>query len=313
MKTSVILLLLLQVTFSYSQTFIEEELTLKSNPGDLFGTLVIPRNHNSTVVLIIPGSGPTNRDGNSTIAGDNNSLKNLAENLAQEGIASLRIDKRGVGESLSAAGKEEETTFDTFVNDVIDWGFQILNDVRFKKLIIAGHSEGSLIGMIAAQELDASGYISIAGAGLPIDVIITKQMEAQTDSIKDEITSIFKELKGGKRVEKINPALISLFRPSIQPYLISWIKYDPAVEIAKLNIPILIINGTTDIQVGVENAEALHKGNTKSELVIIEGMNHVLKEAPENREENMATYSMPELKNIPAFNQSIVKFVKSTE
>ncbi|MBL4668741.1 MAG: alpha/beta hydrolase [Flavobacteriales bacterium] len=310
MKQPVIILFLLIPSFFFAQT--EEELVLKSKPSNLYGTLLVPDNHSSTVVLIIGGSGPTDRDGNSAGGtGKNNSLKYLAENLAKEGVASLRIDKRGVAKSLSAAAKEEDLRFDTYINDVIDWGFQLLNDTRFKKLVVAGHSEGSLIGMVACQELDAAGYISLAGTGFSIDEIITKQMEAQSDSVKTEMAVIFKELNNGKIVKNVSVELLSLFRPSIQPYFISWLKYDPAVEIAKLNIPVLIINGTTDIQVGVDNAEKLHEVSPTSELIIIEGMNHIFKEAPTDRDENIATYSDPKLKNVPQLNEAVVKFVKS--
>ncbi len=310
MKQTVFIFFLLSSYLLFSQTNKEEELTLKSKPADLFGTLLIPENHKSTVVLIIPGSGPTNRDGNSTITGENNSLKYFAEGLANQGFSSLRIDKRGVGKSLTAMGKEADLRFDTYINDVIDWGFLILNDVRFKRLIIAGHSEGSLVGMVACQELDVVGYISMAGVGFPIDSIITKQMETQPDSIKTEMAAIFQELKQGKEVEEVSIELLSLFRPSIQPYFISWLKYNPAVEIAKLTIPVLIVNGTTDLQVKIENAEKLHKASSKSKLVIIEGMNHIFKEAPENREKNMETYANPTLENVALLNSVVVDFIE---
>jgi len=288
MKQTLIILFLLMTSFLFAQ--LEQELVLKSKPANLYGTLLVPDNHSSTVVLIIAGSGPTDRDGNSAGAkGKNNSLKYLAENLA----------------------KEEDLRFDTYINDVIDWGFQILNDVRFKKLVIAGHSEGSLVGMVACQELDASGYISLAGVGFSVDEVITKQMDTQPDSVKTEMVAIFKELKQGKMVENVSMELLSLFRPSIQPYFISWLKYNPAVEIAKLNIPVLIINGTTDIQVGVDNAEKLHEVSAKSELVIIEGMSHVFKEAPADREKNIETYSNPELKNMPQLNKEMIRFINS--
>lgn len=295
-----------------AQTNNEEEVVLKSKPGNLYGTLNVPENFSSTIVLIISGSGPTDRDGNSVGAvGKNNSLKYLAENLAKEGIPSLRFDKRGVGKSASAIIQEQDLRFDTFIDDAIDWGFQILNDVRFKRLIIAGHSEGSLIGMVVAQELEATGYISLAGAGFPIDDVITEQVKGESDELQEEVASIFVKLREGKTVDEVSPDLISIFRPSIQPYFISWIKYQPAKEITKLSMPILLINGTTDIQVSVENAQELYSAKPSSSLVIIEGMNHVFKKAPEDRDKNMATYINPELENVPKLNETIVNFIKS--
>lgn len=312
MRTSIILLLFFNTTFLFAQKFKEEEVTLKSKPGDLFGTLLIPEDYEDVVVLIIPGSGPTDRDGNSAIIdGKNNSLKYLAENMAVAGISSLRIDKRGVGKSASASISEKDLRFDNYIDDVIDWGYQILNDVRFKRIIIAGHSEGSLVGMVAAKELDASGYISLAGAGFSIDEIILKQLSTQSEEMHTEAVEIFSKLKKGELVDKVSNDLASIFRPSIQPYFISWIKHNPAEEIAKLSIPILIINGTTDIQIGPENAESLHRANTSSELIIIEEMNHVFKKAPMDMEENMKTYSDPSLPNVSELSESIVKFIKS--
>ncbi len=315
MKFQLFILLLLNTTLLIAQSYKEEEIELISRPSNLFGTLLVPETHNSTVALIIPGSGPTNRNGNSTITGDNNSLKYLAEDLAKNGIASLRIDKRGVGKSLMAMTKEEDLRFDTYINDVIDWGYKILNDVRFKKLIVIGHSEGSLVGMSASKELEKElplkAYISLAGAGFPIDEILTKQLKSLSDSTQTELQQIFTKFKNGETVEKVSLPLFSLFRPSIQQYMISWIKHNPSEEIKLLATPILVINGTTDLQVGAENANNLHKSNPKSELVIIENMNHVLKKSSSDLTENRATYSNPDLRNIPELNEAIIKFINS--
>jgi pimeloyl-ACP methyl ester carboxylesterase len=293
----------------------EEEIKLFAKPANLYGTLLVPENHNEVVVLIIPGSGPTDRDGNSAVMGKNNSLKFLAEDLAKEGISSLRIDKRGVGKSMSAITTEADLRFDTYIDDVINWGYKVLNDKRFKKLVVAGHSEGSLIGMVAMQELqqelDILGYVSLAGAGYPIDEVLLTQLKTLPDSLFDEAQNVLGKFKNGETVDKISPSLISIFRPSVQQYMISWIKHNPQEEIKKVNTPILIINGTTDIQVSVDNAEVLNKSNPKSELLIIENMNHIFKNAPIDRDENIKTYSNPELKNIPQLSEAIVKFIKA--
>lgn len=293
----------------------EEELELFSKPANLYGTLLVPENPNGVVVLIIPGSGPTDRDGNSALAGKNNSLKYLAEDLAKEGIASLRIDKRGVAKSTKAMTAEKDLRFDTYIDDAIEWGFKVLNDKRFKKLVIIGHSEGSLVGMAAMPELqenlDMLGYISLAGAGYSIDNVLLKQLKTLPDSLFLEAENVLIEFSKGKTVEKVSPQLASIFRPSVQPYMISWISKNPQELIANVTVPVLIVNGTTDIQVSVDNAEKLHKANPKSELLIIDGMNHIFKKAPMDREENIKTYSNPELKNIPELSSAIVKFIKA--
>lgn len=223
----------------------------------------------------------------------------MAHQLAENGIASLRFDKRGVGASKKAITKEADLTFDTLVTDVVRWIDYLKSVGRFKEITIAGHSEGSLLGMIAAQK-GADKYISICGAGFPADQIIKRQM-ASTPGIKDSaliiINNILDSLRNGHLVKKYPLYLMSLFRASVQPYLISWFKYDPAKEVEKLHIPILIIQGDNDMQVANDDAEKLHKANSKSKLVIIKDMTHTLRICTsKDRNENLKTYqnaSMP--------------------
>lgn len=310
LKKIFLLITIFSSVCSFAQNFNEEEIELNYNNVNLYGTLLSSSSANSTIVLIIPGSGPTDRDGNSLmIDGKNNSLKYLAEDLMEQGIPSLRIDKRGVGESAEAMVKEEDLRFEIYVEDVKNWVKLLIEDTRFKKVIIAGHSEGSLIGMLAAQQANVAGFISLAGTGVAADEIIKTQMETQPDLIKNEVNRVFEKLKAGDTVGNVNPMLFSLFRPSVQPYMISWIKYNPTVEIAKLSVPALIIQGTTDIQVSAKDAELLHKALPKSKMVLIENMNHVFKSAPLNQKENIATYSNPALKNVPQLADEIIQFI----
>jgi hypothetical protein len=293
-----------------AQKLAEEEVELNYNNVNLYGTLLSSPTNDSTIVFIIPGSGPTDRDGNSAVVkGKNNSLKYLAEDLLQAGISSLRIDKRGIGESADAMVKEEDLRFETYIEDVVNWIELLKQEKQFKTIIVAGHSEGSLIGMIAAQQASVSAYISIAGTGIPADEIIKTQVETQPDLIKNEVNRVFEKLKVGDTVGDVNPMLFSLFRPSVQPYIISWIKYNPVKEIEKLKVPTLIIQGTTDIQVSTTDAELLHKASKKSKLVVIENMNHVFKSSSIDQAENVATYSNPELKNVPELAKEIIQFI----
>ena len=180
---------------------------------------------------------------------------------------------------------------------------------KYSKIIIAGHSEGSLIGMVAALN-NADGYISIAGAGRPIDEVLLEQLTKQSPSIKEEAQKGLASLKQGKTFENKNPMLSSLFRESVQPYMISWIKYNPKVEIVKLSIPILVLNGTKDIQVSPSDAELLHAANPKSELQIIENMNHIFKEIKIDSD-NQKSYNNPNLPVIPELFSSITQFINS--
>jgi len=290
---SIVLLLFLALPNIYAQT--EKTVTLKTATGDLEGTLMKPAsNAYKMVALMIAGSGPTDRDGNNQ-AMKNNSLKMMASELAKNGIASLRYDKRGIGNSKNAGLKEADLRFENYVNDAKEWVVYLKIELKFNQIAVIGHSEGSLIGMIVSQDKNVNKYVSIAGAGQPADQIIREQLKSQPLSVSIPSTTILDDLVKGRTVENIPQILNGLFRPSVQPYMISWFKYDPQKEIAKLKIPVLIVQGTTDIQVSPDDANRLAKAQPNSKLVIIEGMNHVMKPASFDRQMNILTYSQPDL------------------
>lgn len=296
--------------------FSESEVILKTSTGEIYGTLAIPNNvKTSPVVLIIAGSGPTDRDGNSPMMGlQTNAYKMLSESLAKKGISSVRFDKRGIAKSKLAMTSERDVRFETFINDVVAWIALLKSDNRFSKIYILGHSEGSLIGMIAAEQTNTSGFISIAGAGKSADKILQEQLKTKLPPLLlDESNKILDSLKIGKTVSNVNPNLVSLYRPSVQPYMISWIKYDPAKEIGKLKIPVLIIQGTTDLQVTVDDSKLLSAANTNAKLLIIENMNHTLKESDSDIQKNMATYNNPDLPLKEGLTDDIVNFINSTK
>jgi pimeloyl-ACP methyl ester carboxylesterase len=301
---------------------IEEAVKLATPTGNLYGTLLSPKSKNRVpVVLIIAGSGPTDRDGNSPLLkGPNDSLKLLAHGLAAHGIASLRYDKRGIGESgremvLAAKNsnkllREEDFRFDSFIDDAVLWGEKLRGDKRFSGVTIVGHSEGSLIGMVAARRMRADGFVSIAGAGRPAQQILVEQLKLQlTPELLKQAEEILNLLAVGKTISSVPPALNLLFRPSVQPYMISWLRYNPAKEIAALTMPALIIQGTTDVQISVEDAKHLATARPTAKLLIIEGMNHILKQVLRDAEKQVASYSDPTLPVIPSLINEISRFV----
>ena len=309
MKRKIAFLVLLTLTLNlFAQ--VEKEIILETETGDIKGSLLIPSvSEKTAVVLIIAGSGPTDRNGNNPMM-TNNSLKMLAEGLQENGIASVRYDKRGIGESENAGLQESELKFEHYVKDVEDWIELLKEDDRFSEIIVLGHSEGSLIGMIASQKNEMEKFISVAGVGVPAGDILREQLKAQPPVVLNQSLPIIEKLEKGETVEDVPQMLHSLFRPSVQPYMISWFKYDPQKEIAKLDKPILIIQGTTDIQVSVSDADKLASANQKSQKQIIEGMNHILKESESDRQKNMQTYSMPGLPLKKELMEIIVKFIK---
>jgi len=303
---STLLCFLFATIFTLAQ---DETIVLETPTGNIEGTLLLPSKENIPLVLIIAGSGPTDRDGNSGSL-KNNSLKMLAQGLYDNNIASFRFDKRGIGASAGAIkGGEQELRFEDYINDVEQWVSLLKNDSRFSSIIILGHSEGSLIGMIAAQEALPEKFISLAGPGVSMQATLRRQLADQPPYILSMSLPIIEELEKGKIVDSVPPLINALFRPSIQPYLISCFKYDPAIEISKVKCPVLIVQGTTDIQIQVEDAKKLAGSNSNSELVIIEGMNHILKEADANRFLNLRTYGDPNLELKQGLIEIITSFI----
>jgi uncharacterized protein len=296
-----------------------EAITLKTITGDLFGTLELPSQTPSVpVALIIAGSGPTDRDGNSAgLPGKNDSLKMLASGLALQGIASLRYDKRGIAASAAAKTDEADIRFETMIADAVSWLQMLQTDPRFDEIVVIGHSEGSLIGMAAAKEAGIDGFISLEGAGYPASQILMTQLKTQlTPPLLASVETIINQLTAGEAVTTLPepiiqvPALAAMFRDSIQPYLISWFQYDPAQTLATLSIPILIIQGTADLQVSQNDADRLLEANPSAKLALIENMNHVCKMVPANDQPaNLAAYSNPDLPLADGLIDTITSFV----
>ena len=287
----------------------ETEVTLETGTGTLAGTLLVPDDSGRPpVALLIVGSGPTDRDGNSPKT-KNNAHKMLAQALAKHGIGSLRYDKRGIGMSKVAAVNEADLRFEHYISDVKDWLVWLKQDQRFSDLVVIGHSEGALLGMVASQEVAVDKFISIAGPALPADQLLKRQLQSQPAQVFKMSSTIIDQLANGQTVDNVNPMLRTLFRPSVQPYMISWFRYDPLKEIAKLEIPILIIQGSTDIQVSQQDATILAEANPNAEKKIIAGMNHILKKSVNDRMKNIQTYNQPDLPIMTDVVESIVEFI----
>jgi len=296
-----------------------QPITLKTSTGDLFGSLVVPSGAGKhPVVLIIAGSGPTDRDGNSRIQvapGKTlhpDTYKILAADLAADGIASVRYDKRGIAASAGAmAGQTEaDYRFDTGINDAAAWVKMLRTDPRFSKVVVLGHSEGSLIGMVAIQREKADGFVSLEGAGRPAAVILREQLIKNGAPVA-MFGSILDSLSAGKTVDSIPPALAALFRPSVQPYLISWFRYDPAAELKKLPYATLIVQGTHDIQVSMDDANLLAAA-PGAKLLKIDGMTHVLKIGPADAPAQIAgVYTDPAVPIPPELVSAIAAYVRS--
>lgn len=310
----VVVLMLVVANAAMAQTS-EEAIALDTPTGQIAGTLQLPAAGagKPRVALIIAGSGPTDRDGNTPlIPGRNDSLKLLAVALADEGIASVRYDKRGIAASVAAGPPEAEMRFEAYVDDAVAWIGKLKADPRFGQVDVIGHSEGSLIGMLAAQQAGAAAFVSIAGLADGAPAIMRKQLAGKLPPELDkESERILAALEGGALVEEVPPALAVLYRPSVQPYLISWFKYVPAERIATLSMPVLVVQGNTDMQVEVVQANALHRAKPGANLAIIPGMNHVFKHVRADAALQAAAYSDPSLPVSPLLVKAVAGFLRN--
>ena len=300
------MLLFVQLTFAQMNPFTENLVSVNKL---IDGTLTIPENiENPPLVILIQGSGPTDRDGNQMMM-KNDASKKIAHQLAENGIASYRFDKR-IFKMNKFNIKEADLRFEDFVTDVNSILEYFKADKNFDKIILAGHSEGSLIGMLAAQE-GADAFISLAGPGRSIDKIVVEQLAKQSEELSKNARQAFDEMGKTGSASNYSPYLESIFRPSVQPYIRSWMKYDPALEIAKLEVPILIINGSFDLQVDSTDAEILNAAAPNSKLVILKNMNHIFREIKGENLENTKAYNEPNRPLHPELIPVLTDFIKS--
>ncbi|WP_053149877.1 alpha/beta hydrolase [Pseudomonas sp. Pf153] len=292
---------------------LQRPISLDTGNGELFGSLLLPKSDTPVpVVLIISGSGPTDRDGNNPEGGRNDSLKRLAWVLARHNIASVRYDKRGVAASLAATPDERNLSVEAYVADAVAWSRKLAADPRMGPLILLGHSEGALIASLAAPQAHAAAVISLSGSARPIDQVLRQQLSQRLPPpLMLRSNELLDSLKAGRPDGNVPAQLQFIFRPSVQPYLISLFRQDPAGAFAALKVPALIIQGSHDIQVGVEDARQLKAARPDAELALIEGMNHVMRIVPNDVKRQLDSYKDPNLPLAAELGTRIVGFIDS--
>lgn len=263
------------------------------------GTLLTPYSEeNTALVIFVMDAGEINRDGNDRLS-KNNTFKKLAIELAKQGIATFRYDKRIL--RASALGLQAQNIkLQDFVTDLQAAIHYFVTNNSYQKIVILGHGQGSLVGMLAIND-HIDSFISIAGNAQSIDNIIVQQLEQQAPGLDNNAARAFAEIKVKGSTKNYDPVLENIFGSEVQPFIKSWMQYNPTEIISEITIPSLIIQGDKDLQVAVEEAQELYENASDAELKIFSSMNHILRKIDGDRLENQKSYNeywrdiMPEL------------------
>lgn len=310
-KFKLIVLLILVATNQVlaQDTFTSEDILVMNDSIQLPGTLTYNTKLKSQpLVIFVHGSGNVDRNGNQGVMAKANYIKMLNDSLASKGIAFYRFDKRTATQS-NLKFVMSNMIFEGFVDDLNLVINRFKDDKRFSSITLIGHSQGSLVAMLADHD-HIDKYISLAGPSDSVDKTIIGQVRFQNgDEIANTVESHFKELAEKGSIENVDPMLMSIFNKPTQPFMLSWMAYKPVEEIKTVELPILILNGNKDLQVSLAEAEKLHQANPKSKLIIINNMNHVLKTI-EKDEDNMASYMSADFQLSNELVEAIEAFIK---
>jgi pimeloyl-ACP methyl ester carboxylesterase len=280
--------------------------------GGLHGTIAKPADHvRGPAVLIIAGSGPTDRNGNGPgLATD--SYKLLAAGLAANDILSLRYDKRGIGDSRALATREEDVKFDHFVDDAVTAIQSLAARPDVSSVVVAGHSEGGILALAAAAKVPVTSLVLLTTPGRGYLTLMRAQLKGRLPPDLDaSANAIFDSLQSGQRVADIPKPLMSLFRPSVQPFLISVAGIDPATLLAHLKRPVLIVHAGRDLQVSAVDFDTLRAARNDVQTLALPDANHTLKVSPADRDGNLALYKNPSAPLDPALMPALVAFIRS--
>ena len=301
---------LASVPMTFSETFLDAP----GPKGPLKGTLLTPNSKPTAAVLIVPGSGPTDRDGNNPLGVNASAYRLLAEGLASKGFATLRIDKRGMFASVMAVKDANTVTIADYADDVRAWIKVLKRETQTPDIWVLGHSEGGIVALASAQEEDVCGVILIATPGRPMGEVLREQLKANPANAQllNEALPIIDALEHRQRVEttNIHPALQNLFNPAVQEFLIDAFSYHPSQLISTISKPVLILQGQRDLQVAETDARLLKAANPQASLIIFPNMNHVMKEVTsDDPKANIASYAEPALPLAPGLIDTIEYFL----
>jgi pimeloyl-ACP methyl ester carboxylesterase len=314
-KSLLIVALILGVAIAFGAALTETAVEARGPSGPLKGTMLSPSTERGAVILIIPGSGPTDRDGNSPAGILAAPYRLLAEALAARGVTTVRIDKRGLAGSAGATPNGNAVTISDYVTDVHAWTTVIRQRTGASCVWLLGHSEGGLVAMTAAKnQPDICGLILVSTAGRPMGEVLREQLKANPANapLLDQALPAIDDLEAGKSVDTTNmpPPLLRLFNPKVQGFLISAFSYDPSQLLKGYPKPVLILQGLRDMQVHEVDANILKEADPHATLTLLPDVNHVLKSvSSDDRRANIATYSNASLPLAPGVVSTISDFL----
>ena len=307
---------MLSILMSAAAAAAAVQMTVPGPLGDIAGTFV-DGGKNAPVVLIIPGSGPTDRDGNNPMGVTAAPYRLLADALAARGVSTLRADKRGMFGSKAAIADANAVSIADYAADAHQWVDALRKRTGAHCVWLLGHSEGGLIALAAAQKPQGiCGLILVAAPGRKLGAVIREQLRANPAAapLVPPADAALQSLEAGKTVDTAGmPApLLALFNPKVQPFLMDLLRQDPAALASATRLPMLIVRGGKDLQVAQADAEALHAARRDARLLTPADMNHVLKDvASDDRAANLATYADSSLPVDPSLVAGIAEFVKA--
>lgn len=314
MKRFVLVLLLCCLAGTARASGVSSPLAVEVDGGTLYGELTLPESlPPCPAALILGDEGPVNMDGNSAfVPGKNNCMLYLAEALADQGIASLRYDRRGVGKSWAALAREADLDMERLADDAAAMAQVLRDDERFPQVVFIGHGQGGLTALLAARKFRVAALALLNCPGLPAaDLVEARMRAAMTPELFNQGKAILERLRQGQPVPTVpqEPIFLELFRQEIQPLLISLLRLDPVKLLAATTMPVLIVQGTTDAEISVEHAQRLHLAGADSQLAIIDGMNHILKQsamAPAAQRESLRDPTQPISPELPGILETFI-------
>ena len=314
-KSLVIVASIFRVAIAVGAAPMEMAVEAPGPSGPLKGTMLSPSTERGAVMLIIPGSGPVDRDGNSPAGILAAPYRLLAEALVVHGVTTVRIDKRGFAGSAGATPDGNAVTIPDYVSDVHAWTTVIRQRTGASCVWLLGHSEGGLVAMAASRnQPDICGLILVSTAGRPMGEVLREQLKANPANapLLDQALPAIDDLEAGKRVDTTNmpPPLLRLFNPKVQGFLISAFSYDPSQLLKGYPKPVLILQGLRDMQVHEVDANILKEADPNATLTLLPDVNHVLKSVnSDDRRANIATYSNASLPLAPGVVSAISDFL----